>query len=230
MREHGTRSSYVGGCHCTECREANRVYRWNHDRERLYGRYDALVDAAPVRAHIEQLSASGIGRRRLAELAGVSPSAIHAAKNGRPDRNGGEPTQRVRRDFAQAILAVSSNDARGGGSLVDSRPYMRRIQALIADGWTQAHLGELLGCGTNLSTSLAEYTRTRGHRHQHQITARRARQIVELYDRLLLEQPPAGSAARARAYAAERSWPTTWDWEAVDHDFDRIVPPKRSQP
>lgn len=49
---HGVRGSYVRGCHCEECTEANRAYVARTERAKLYGTWEsAFTDAAPVRAH-----------------------------------------------------------------------------------------------------------------------------------------------------------------------------------
>jgi len=211
-RKHGTRSRYVAGCHCAECREANRVYRAEHDRLKLYGRYDDLTDAAPVRAHVEALSLAGIGRRRLAELAGVSVSTVSGIRSGKR----GKPVRRVRKDTAALILAVTSEThSVAAHALVDARGTHRRMQALMARGWTQRALVEQMGLSSdNLATRFAQSTVLRST----------ADAVEALYDRLWDQTPfvdsPAKAAGSRRAMnrARRAGWTPPLAWDDIDTD------------
>src|SRR5579859_6976414 len=83
-RAHGTRACYVcgpgpgsgPGCRCDACRAANRAHARRRARLTAYGQWHPFVDAEPVRDHIQALSQAGIGRRRVAALAGISDAAL----------------------------------------------------------------------------------------------------------------------------------------------------------
>jgi len=216
---HGTRSRYVGGaagppCRCDACREANRVYNSQRERQQLYGRWRPWVDAAPAREHLLRLQAAGIGRRRAAELAGVPPTVVSRLLYGKA---GGPPRERIRPGTAARILAVDPGTATPApGVLVDATGTRRRLQALVAAGWSQARLAGSLGMtGANFGTMLHSGG---------QVTAARAGEVRDLYDRMWNRPPPQATrhekiaASRARSYAAGQGWPVPlgWDEEALD--------------
>ena len=94
-------------------------HRCDMQRRARYGYQCSFVDAAPVRQHVAALGAAGIGLRRLAQLSGVSRSALTCLVNGRSERGSG-PNKRVSAATAQAILAIEVRMSRvpwnfGGG-------------------------------------------------------------------------------------------------------------------
>jgi hypothetical protein len=215
-KRHGTYAGYkVDGCRCVLCRKASSAYAKRRERQIGYGRWQPFVDAAPVRAHVEALQAAGLGWKRLADLAGVSRGAVDKLLHGAPHRNIA-PTKRMRPEAAARILAVKPDlDLLGDRALVDATGSRRRVQALVARGWSLAKLARELGVDpTNLPTMIR---RDRMH-------AETVRAIRGLYDRLWASPPPETewrdkiSASRARNYAAARGWvlPMAWD----DHDID----------
>lgn len=221
-RSHGTRARYVlgpgpgtgPGCRCDACRAANRVEASWRNRQILYGRWQPYVDAQPVREHLRTLAAAGIGWRRAAGLARVSTGAVSRILYGSPGQR--PPSQRVRPHTAAAILAVTpSSDQLAAGALTDSTGSKRRLQALVATGWSQARLARELGLtGANFGAML----------RCDQVTAGTARAVSELYDQLWDQPPPEHdqrariAASRARRYAAERGWapPLAWDDDLID--------------
>lgn len=221
-RPHGTRARYVlgpgpgtgPGCRCDSCTAANREAERHRERQILYGRWEPYVDAAPARDHVRALAAAGIGWKRAAQLAGVSTGAMSKLLYGGPaDR---PPSRRIRPQTAAAILAVRpSAQAVAPGSLVDSAGTHRRVQALVADGRSQARLASQLALTrSNFGTMM------RGGK----VTAGTARAVRQLYDRLWGKPPPENgqreriAAARARNYAAQRGWvpPLGWDDDVID--------------
>jgi Bacterial regulatory proteins, lacI family len=225
-REHGTRACYVWGpdpgpgpgCRCDACTEANRADRQRTDRLRLYGRWQPFVPAGPVREHLEALSRAGVGRRRVAALSGVSTGTVSRILYGRPGR---PPVRGVRRETAAAILAVRP----GAGALapsahVDAAGTHRRLQALVAAGWSQSQLAALLGM---LPGNFGQVMK-RG-----QVTVATAGAVRDLYDDLWDQPPPEGThrekiaASRARNHARARGWvpPLGWDDSPEDgHGID----------
>ena len=198
-RKHGVRSTYVaGGCRCPLCCAANTRYaKWRE----LHG--TILVDSTPARTHIAVLRAAGVGRREIASRAGVSPTVVTRLAG--VDRN--RPANRVRPDTLAAILAVTIDDL-APAAVVDATGTRRRMQALIAIGWTQTDLASRIG--VTLST-LNALVNERWHQVQHS-THLRARDVFDD-----LSGTP-GRSPRARTMAARRGWtaPLTWDDDTID--------------
>ncbi|HEX7095669.1 MAG TPA: hypothetical protein VF183_07285 [Acidimicrobiales bacterium] len=95
------------------------------------------TDGAPVRAHLEKLSAAGVGYRTIADVAGIAPSVVARIRNGLQVR--------VRVVVARKILAVDET-AREGGSLVPATETRRHIRWLTTKGGlTKTEIGERLG-------------------------------------------------------------------------------------
>lgn len=147
---HGDRVTYViDKCRGDACREAARLYERHRERMNLYGR-GRLVDAEPVRQHVRTLMEQGMGWKRVARAAGVTPSVVGkllygSREPGHPDYR--PPQKQVSRKSADAILAVTLT--RTKGSSVDSTGAMRRLQALVCIGWSQSLLArrlDLEGC------------------------------------------------------------------------------------
>ena len=90
--KHGTRSRYVGGCRCEDCRASNAADR----RARLVRR--PLVPVEPVVAHLRALQSTGMSRARIAHRAGVAESTL--------DRIAREPGTQMRGDIARAVMGV----------------------------------------------------------------------------------------------------------------------------
>jgi len=88
----GTRSRYVTGCRCEECRRANAADR----RARRVAR--PLVPVEPVVEHLRSLQAAGASRERIAQAARVGESTL--------DRIARQPGTRMRGDLAARILRV----------------------------------------------------------------------------------------------------------------------------
>jgi hypothetical protein len=173
------------------------------------------VPAGPARAHVQALGQAGIGWRRAAALAGVSTGAVSKLLYGGPGAR--EPARRIRPATAAAILAVRPGARNlGGSALVDVTGTHRRLQALVATGWSQAKLATRLGM---TPANFAAMMR-RG-----QVTASTARTAAAVYDELWNQPPPQTgqrdkiAAARARNHAQARGWPPPLAWD--DDQLDR---------
>lgn len=218
QHQHGTRVCYVHDhCRCAPCRASSATYEQNRIRQHAYGRWDNLVDAGPVREHLKAVMAQGVGRRRVSQLAGMSASAVSNLVWGKR-RSDGEvrPTARVRQETADRLLAIQASPA--GGALVPATGAARRVQALVALGWSQARVSiELEYRSPSQLTALALG-------RLEVMTARHDREVRAVYDRLSMQLPPQTnqreriSVSRARAYAKRRGWlpPLAWD----DGDLD----------
>lgn len=226
MREHGTRARYVhgpdeqdrpgSGCRCEECRAANRIAQAAYARRALHRRWGAeppaLVDAEPVRAHVRSLQAAGIGWKRIAAAAGVPQGSMCNLLFGYASR---PPARRVTPRTAEKILAVRPEGLVADGAYVDAAGTRRRLQALVAVGYSLSSLGRRLGIAPTNMGELLKQTK---------VTAARARAVRELYERLWNASPAAStrteraSVTRARATARSRGWPPPggWDDDLID--------------
>lgn len=224
-------------CRCGACTEHNREREAQCAKLTAYGRYDSgLVDAGPARAHVVELSAKGIGYKRVAMLAGLHVTTVRILVSGREDgHRKGELAKRIKRATSDAILAVQpSLEVLGARVPVPAAPYVRRLKALVAFGWSQSQLAAALGVQRSNFRFIAEYDRAGSHRHRVTMGAATARAIVALYDEISNQPPPETNqreriaASRARAYARAAGWPLPMDWESVDDDFERPFAVRRS--
>lgn len=224
-------------CRCADYTESNRRREERRAKLIAYGRYDSgLVDAAPARAHVLELSTKGIGYKRVAQLAGLHVTTVRVLISGREDgARKGELAKRIKRATSDAILAVQpSLEVLGARVPVPAAPYVRRLKALVALGWSQSQLATALGVERSNFRYIAEYDGARSHRHRVTMGAGTARAIVALYDELSNRMPPETTqreriaASRARNHAREAGWPLPMDWEAIDDDFERPFAVRRS--
>lgn len=188
---HGTRVAYVADrCRCDDCRQANRADAAARRRAIAYGRWQPYVDAAPVRQHIEQLRAAGLGINRIVALSGVGSGTVRQLVYG--DRTG-RPSHRVRAATARAVLAVPL-DRPAGGALVPAAGARRLVTDLEEAGYTRqdlaAHLGRSSG---SLTRSLT------GRR----ITAATLDAIEDLHRHLLPDAPDRGAPDDADDHLAD---------------------------
>jgi hypothetical protein len=215
--EHGTRAAYVRDtCRCHACTATNTAESHRAHRARSFGRWQPYIDAGPVHAHLHALRRAGIGVDQIAKLAGLSGSHVRGLIYTR--RDGTPPHQRVRPDTARKILALHVDDTnRAGNATVDATGTRRRLQALVAAGYTQARLAAALG------RTPASLRRTMRASH---VTAHTARAVRDLDERLWNSQPPSATKAQrlasdaARAHAAQRGWRPRLAWDDIENDAE----------
>lgn len=227
MREHGDVERYRSGpdindqpgqgCRCETCRAANtRVaaeYRARKAREQ-WGTVPPLrVDAEPVRVHVRSLMAGGVGWERVARLAGVPKATVRALLYG-ADRSR-NPTARMATGTANKLLAVQTDGSVADGRFIDATGTHRRVQALIAVGWSSSEIMRRIGWDP------ANITNLLGRGVVRAATARKVQAVfTELWD-----QPPPDrtgferwTADQARRKAAANGWapPAAWDDDIDD--------------
>lgn len=213
--EHGHHVTYViDKCRCRACRDAAAAYENNRNRARAYGR-QSYVPAGPARAHLLHLGTQGMGWKRVAAAAGLDQSTVWKLIYGDASRNQA-PSKRIRPATQAKILAVTLDLA--GGALVDGTGTRRRLQALVAVGWSQTRLGERIGMrGGNLNSLL--HNRRGGC-----VTVATERAVRDLYDELWDTAPPADNrwlaagVTHAKNTATRHGWapPLAWDDDTID--------------
>ncbi|QIN93651.1 helix-turn-helix DNA binding domain protein [Gordonia phage DumpsterDude] len=192
---------------CPACYERERT------RQKAYGRWESQhVDAQPVRDHVHALRESGVSNKRLRELTGVSKNTIQVLMTGRPERGHG-PTKKMLRRTADRILAVPVPElaftVASPGRIVPALGTTRRLQALVANGYSQRELCRRLGWEWQGNTT-ALFLGRADH-----VVARRAREVADLFTQLQLVP---GTDMRARDRARSKGWPAPLDWDedAID--------------
>lgn len=176
--------------------------RWNLDR--VSGAPSRMVPAAPVRRHLEQLSAAGVTQYAIAEAAAVSKTALRNILDGQAT---------VRRGVAARLLAADLRVAMrrtSGAAWVPSIGSQRRIRALLAMGWRHQDLNRwLLEHGVRHRSNLVL------SKPGDLLAARTAAAVSAMYDELWdVKGPSERTSARAsrRGYAP----PQAWDDDTID--------------
>jgi hypothetical protein len=196
-------------CRCPACTAANSAASRNRRRRALFGHQSSstLVDATPVREHIAQLRAAGLGYDRLSRLAGTSARHLRDIACTTPTPTHKAPIRRIRTQLAEALLTI---DPATATYLRDARGTRRRLTALVALGWPLPHIAALLG---RRPDSLARTLTA------NQVTAATAAATAKLYDDLA-EEPPSHTPTTlaAKRYAQDRGWVPPLAWDDIDTD------------
>lgn len=207
-RPHGYARYKLDRCRCNPCGWAVSQYETHRLAAIAAGTWQPYVDAAPARAHLQALSAAGVGRRRVAELTGIADSAIGRIMYGGPGRR--PPTRRIRPDNERLILAIPVEEAPvADGQNVDATGTIRRIQALHCLGWTFTAMADRIGWTVSNLNMLLTATAVR---------RTTADLVAGLYEQLSMTHAPgSGGATRARRHAQQQHWfpPLAWDDDAI---------------
>ncbi|MER6778419.1 MULTISPECIES: hypothetical protein [unclassified Streptomyces] len=196
------------GCLRPECRERCNEYTRRRYRRVAYGTWQPFVDAAPVRAHINSLRAAGAGTGSIAQAAGVTAATIARILYSRQGQNA-----TVRTQSAAAILAVTPDSCSTPDSArIDATGTRRRIQALVAAGWSFTALESEMGIHNRHLGALARTTH---------VSAGIARKVRGAYKRLVQTTPErAGVSSQAQALARRvarrEGWHGPLAWDDID--------------
>lgn len=211
-------------CRCRPCSAHRMQTEERRRKDKAYGRYDSgLVDAEPVREHLLMLGEFGLGYKRVAAIAGLGITPVRNVIWGRqdPGPRKGEMQKRIKRETAEAILAVKPDiSLLAGGARIPARGTHRRLQALVARGWSQSKLADRLNVERgNFGTMMA-----REH-----VTADLHRRAERLFDELWDQEPPHEewrdkiAYARTLSYAKQRRWLPPLAWDDIDNDVEPPV-------
>ncbi|MDO5533214.1 MAG: hypothetical protein Q4F65_00995 [Propionibacteriaceae bacterium] len=190
---------YDHGCRCDGCGRA--AERRRKKAARLG--YSQFTDAEPVRRHLEAL---GVPNKTIAQHSGVSMPTIGEIRRGVRDR--------IHVRTARALLAVTTTRAEAG--LIPAVGTRRRLQGLIALGWTLSHLADELGSSKQQLNLVV-------HGRYEQTEAAWAARVAAVYNHLGATPAPASTAAlRARNRAVRNKWapPAAWDDGTGPHGID----------
>jgi hypothetical protein len=200
-------------CRRPECVERRNAWQRDLRRKQREGQ-PALIDAKPVREHIQTLQAAGTSVYRIALMAGVNDWTVRAflpSSSGRRARK-----HSTTPEIARKILAVTTEAASSG--YMDGTGTRRRIQALVAAGWPLRSMAEHLDLHPTYVGDLLR----RGDRPVFTATAEK---IARAYDQLKKQRPARRGVdpraiKRARERAAENRWPTPKYWDEHRDDID----------
>ena len=220
--QHGTYACYVLDlCRCPPCAKAHKVYETNRIRQHAYGRWDNYVDATPGREHIRSLMDQGMGLKRIVAVSDISQGLLWKLVYGKKKPDGTRtPSKRVRKDTLERILAIRLDLA--DGAIVDNTGTTRRLQALVALGWSQSKLGKRLGIMPANMTPLMQGRRS--------VTVETANAVRALYEELSMTFPPEKdhrdkiAASRARKHAKTNGWLPPLAWDDGDLDDPAVRP------
>ena len=189
-------------CGCERClwanAEAARVYR----RRVAYGRI-SKVDPGPSIRRLQELRAAGWKWKQIEQGTGCNRASLQRLIQGR--------VAWVTQETETRILTATVKPPELHRGLVDSTGTRRRLQALVAQGWTFTELAKRLGTGSPQSL----YQKAVGNMVQEH--TRRA--VDALFRELWNVTPPDGAtASRARTAARKHGWLTALAWDDIDND------------
>lgn len=200
---HNTLTCYTDyRCRRPDC--VQRYTAWDHDRaaRQADGTWDNLVDAAPVRQHIQHLIAQGYTVHRIAAIAGMPAHSI------RDFIGNGTRGRRYRTNPAtlNKILAITPDST--APTYIDPTGTRRRLQALVAAGWPLSLVDRRLGYKAgHLRKILTEQ----------RVHVRTSKLVADVYETYQGRKPRRSGVAKhlvrqARARAAANRWPDPAYW------------------
>jgi hypothetical protein len=165
---------------------------------------ERTAPSAPAAAHVETLLAAGASIRAIAETAGVSPSLVCRLR--------GRVQTRMRRDTANKVLSVTPEKiltrSRQAG-FVPALGARRRIQALLAIGWTHNQISSHMPIASSSQLVLSQ----RGE----WITRTTHDAIAAAYNKLAMTP---GTSWRTRSRAAKAGYLSPLAWDDIDNPND----------
>ncbi|WP_156759529.1 hypothetical protein [Microbacterium karelineae] len=206
---HGATSTcYLGHrCGCDECREACRARELARRTAIAFGRYERRVPVEPVRERVRHLIAAGVQLRTIERGTGTSLTTV---------MYGPGPQKTIAAATARRVLEyLPSLDDYADRSTIDARGARRRVQALVALGWTLSAVAKRAGLS---GPGVSDLTRA-GH-----CWAGTARAIRDVYEEMSMSLPPAETRIQrrdvsiAKSMARREGWVPPLAWDDIDVD------------
>jgi lambda repressor-like predicted transcriptional regulator len=201
---HGTHAGFYrhkrsGETPCEPCRVAYRrhIKAWKLERDRSGPR---IVSGDAVRAHVQALLDQGMSLRSIGKFSGVSASTISNVMS--------RPSSGINKRNEARILALAAPVYElepEAETFVPRVGAVRRIQALLALGWTHAHMKAECGVLTHVLLSQSGGW----------VTQRNHNRVAAMFERLSMTPGPS-SLTRARAARAGYLPPLAWDDGTID--------------
>lgn len=166
----GTRLRYYAGCRCDACRAVSAAYERDRRAAKARGEGNGLVSAAPARAHLIWLSASGVGRKTAADAAKVASTVVCLVIEGK--------RLKIRAQTERRILAVTV-DAAADRAYIDAAPTWKLVDALLASGYSRKRLASEMAGRPTRSLQLCP----------DRVTARNAELVRQVHARLCIAPP-----------------------------------------
>lgn len=175
--------------------------RPGRNRGLCHGHYDAdpergYVDPGPARARLQLLQERGVTQAMMLQhgLSRMGVQRIHTAERIRRCTEAKAMAIPVPAGFVQSLTDVDGTGTR------------RRLQALMALGWTSSALGVELGTAQNAVVAMAK---------RQWVTSASAAAVRVLYDKLSMTLGPSGLS---RQRAAAKGWvpALAWDDDTID--------------
>lgn len=162
------------------------------------------VDPAPVADHIKNLAEAGISNARLGQLCDIPQNNIWAIASGRRKFVFARTAAKILSIPLPAAVWSEAKD----GCPVPVIGTQRRLRALMAIGYPSRDLAERLSMQQCVVVGVSSGRRA-------YVTARVARDVAALFDKLQMTQGP---SAQSRRRAAAKGWrpPLAWDEDEID--------------
>jgi len=201
------------GCRCQRCSHLRKMERQRRrNRMMAYGRWEgrATIPVEPVRRHVLELrAAGGFGLERIARAAGVGTGVVFDVVYGPRGSQKDRRAERITRASAEKILALTPE--RIDPAFAEGRGTSRRLQALVAIGYTESYLAERLGVLVGNLSPLVMNRRPR-------VMATTHTAVAALFEELWSTRPEGPRAERARRLAAAHGWLPPLAWDDIDTD------------
>ncbi len=198
---HGTLTAYtIHACRCEDCSRAasrhGKQYRLRRHQGRVF-----LVDAQPMRDHVQQLLDAGMSFRAITLAAGWKSRNSLTESLARST---------VRVSTYRRVMAVTLDTDTRDTAYVDATGARRRLQSLAVIGWPSRTLAQRLGHRDH-STILDIQTGAKAS-----IRRATSQAISALFDELW-DTP--GPSAITTGRAVKRDWvpPLAWDDDTIDN-------------
>jgi hypothetical protein len=196
-------------------------------KAKLYNRFEnKFVDCQPARQHVQNLLDQGWGFRTIAAVSGVRLGQIQHLINGRSPSEMRQryprPQQltRMLKSNADKLLAIRYDMAKSpNGALVPSKSTQRRIQALVAAGYSMMWQAEQIGWSVQNYVLLLK---------KENVQVGTAKLVNEMFEKNAYKRRVGDtkelrySISRALNHAKRNGWVTAAAWDDIDTD---LIPP-----